>query len=294
MKKLVVIVGPTAIGKTSLGIQLAKHFNTEIISADSRQFFQEMSIGTAKPTASELAQAPHHFVDNKSILERYSAGQFEKDAITKIESLFETNEVVIMVGGSGLYVDAVCNGIDDIPMDLNIRKNLNQRLEDEGLEVMQNELKELDPVSFSEVNLKNPQRVIRALEVCLASGKPYSAFKNKEKKKRPFEIIKIGLTAEREYVYERINLRVDLMMEEGLLDEVKTLLPHRELNALNTVGYKEWFKYLDGELSYDEASELLKKNTRNFAKRQFTWFRKDKSTHWIEAPYFDKAIEIII
>ncbi len=281
--KFIVIVGPTAIGKTSLAIQLAKHFSCEIISADSRQFYKEMAIGTAKPTPEELAAASHHFVGFLSVAEHYTAGQFEKDAIQKLNELYQNNTVAIMVGGSGLYVDAVCYGIDEIPSDKLVRAQLNKELEEEGLELLQKELQKVDAKTWSVINQKNPQRIIRALEVYRSTGKPYSLFKTGKPKQRDFEIIKIGLNTDRRIVYERINQRVDLMLEQGLLEEVKSLTPYRDLNALNTVGYKEYFRYFDGELSLEEATELLKKNTRNFAKRQLTWFRKDKNTHWFES-----------
>lgn len=281
-KYLIVIVGPTAIGKTALGIEVAKKYKAEIISADSRQFFKEMNIGTAKPSQKELAEAKHHFVDFISIEEHYTAGQFEKEAIEKLTQLFKNTNIAIMVGGSGLYVDAVCNGIDEIPVNEAIRSQLNKELKENGLITLQEELKEVDPVIWSTINQKNPQRIIRALEVYRTSGMPYSSFRKQQPKKRDFNIIKIGLNTEREIVYHRINKRVDLMLEAGLLEEVKSLIPFKNLNALNTVGYKEYFKYFDKELSLDEATELLKKNTRNFAKRQLTWFRKDKATHWFE------------
>ena len=292
-KYLVVVVGPTAIGKTSTAIQLANHFNTEIISADSRQFFKEMSIGTAKPTTIELSQAKHHFVDFLSIQDRYSAGQFEKDAITKIEELFREKDVVIVAGGSGLYVDAITKGIDNIPSDLNIRKELNQQLEEEGIEALQSKLKELDPKHFSNSEIQNPQRLIRALEVCLTSGRTYSSFRNNQPKERSFTTIKIGLTADREIIYERINKRVDIMIHQGLIEEATSLYKSKDLNALNTVGYKELFKWLNKEITKEEAIELIKKNTRNFAKRQLTWFRKDAHTKWFDIYESNKIINYI-
>ncbi len=288
-KYLIVVVGPTAIGKTSLGIKLANAFQTEIISADSRQFFKEMSIGTAKPSKEELGQAKHHFVDFISIQEKYTAGQFEKDAIAKLDHLYKTKDVAILVGGSGLYVNAVCKGIDEIPADEDVRAQLNSILETEGLETLQEELAKADPEIWETINQKNPQRIIRALEVIRVSGKKYSSFRKNQAKKRNFNIIKIGLNTEREIVYDRINRRVDLMLEMGLLEEVKSLIPFKHLNALNTVGYKEYFRYFDGELTKEEATELLKKNTRNFAKRQLTWFRKDKITEWFKP---DESIAI--
>ncbi|MBU2940607.1 tRNA (adenosine(37)-N6)-dimethylallyltransferase MiaA [Lacinutrix sp. C3R15] len=282
-KYLLSIVGPTAIGKTSLSIKLANYFNTEIISADSRQFFKEMQIGTAAPTPSELAAAPHHFIHHKSITETYSVGAFEKDALKKLDTLFKTHDVVIMVGGSGLYVDAVTKGLDHFPdVDKSIREKLNTQLENEGIEVLQNKLKELDEATYNSIALKNPQRVIRALEVCIGTQKPYSSFLNKNKNNRPFTTITIGLTAEREIIYNRINKRVDIMMQEGLLDEVKKLLPYKDLNALNTVGYKEIFNYFNKEWTLDFAISEIKKYSRRFAKRQLTWFKRNENTLWFD------------
>lgn len=282
-KTLISIVGPTAIGKTSLSIKLANYFNTEIISADSRQFFKEMQIGTAAPTPIELASAKHHFIHHKSVEDYYSVGAFEKNAIQLLEKLFETHDIVILVGGSGLYVDAVINGLDHFPVvDSNIREGLNKLLETDGLETLQKKLKKLDPDSYSNIAIDNPQRIIRALEVCIGSGKPYSSFLNKNKHKRTFRTISIGLTAERELIYNRINERVDLMMQEGLLEEVEKLQNKKHLNALNTVGYKELFKYLDEEWDLNFAISEIKKNTRRFAKRQLTWFRKNDDIIWFE------------
>jgi tRNA dimethylallyltransferase len=282
MKNLIVIVGPTGIGKTSLSIEIAKHFKCDIISADSRQFFKEMSIGTAKPIATELAEAQHHFISNKSIDEKYSAGTFEIDAISKLKELHKTNDVAILVGGSGLYVNAVCEGIDDIPFDLEIRVQLNKEIEEFGAKPLREELRQLDPEHYARMNTKNPQRLVRAIEVCRITGKTYSSFRKNTVKKRDFNIIKIGLNADREVVYDRINKRVDLMMEEDLLDEVKSLEKNKDLNALNTVGYKELFAYLDNEKTLEEAVNLIKQHTRNFAKRQLTWFKKDQTTKWFE------------
>jgi len=293
MKHLIVIVGPTAIGKTSLSIELAQHYNCEIISADSRQFFKEMSIGTAKPTKEELAAAPHHFVDCISVKKRYSAGTFEEEAILKLKELYKSSDYAILVGGSGLYVNAVCDGIDDIPFDLTIRDTLNIELEKFGIEKLQEELQKKDPSHFASMNIHNPQRLIRAIEVCRLSGKPYSSFRNNKPKERDFNIIKIGLNTDREIVYNRINQRVDLMMDDGLLEEVKSLVEHKELNALNTVGYKELFAYLDSEKTLEEATNLIKQNTRNFAKRQLTWFKKDQSTKWFEPNQFDAIINYL-
>ena len=282
-KYLISIVGPTAIGKTALSIKLAKHFNTEIISADSRQFFKEMQIGTAAPMPSELRAAKHHFIHHKSITEQYSVGTFEKDAIEKLALLFKSHDIVIMVGGSGLYVDAVTKGLDYFPdISPEIRINLNKQLEEKGLEFLQKQLKELDITSYNSIEISNPHRVIRALEICLGTDKPYSSFLNKEKGKRNFKTITIGLTADREIIYERINKRVDIMIQEGLLEEVKSLLKYQNLNALNTVGYKEFFNFLNTNWSLEFAISEIKKNTRRFAKRQLTWFKKNKDCLWVD------------
>ena len=289
-KTLVVIVGPTGIGKTALAISLARQFHTEIISADSRQFFKEMEIGTAKPSAEELAAAPHHFVNSHSIQTLFSTGDFEIQAIELINQLFKKHEVLIMVGGSGLYIDAVCNGLDDLPQtDLDIREKLNQQLANEGLESIKKQLSEYDPEYYHKVDQANPQRMIRGLEFYLSTGTKLSTHLTNSKKVRPFNIIKIGLNMDRAELYNRINTRVDKMMESGLLEEVKGLVPFRKYNALNTVGYSEIFAYLDGELTLHEAVEKIKQNTRRFAKRQLTWFRRDDSTVWFE-PGQDHAV----
>lgn len=291
-KFLISIVGPTAIGKTALSIKLANYFNTEIISADSRQFFKNMQIGTAAPTNQELAAAKHHFIHHKTIQDIYNVGAFEKDALATLNELFKTHNIVIMVGGSGLYVDAVTKGLDDFPeVATSIRENLNAKLESEGLPYLQNQLKHLDAVSYNAIAIDNPHRVIRALEICISTGKPYSTFLNKKNVTRNFRTITIGLTAERDIIYNRINNRVDIMMDEGLLNEVKTLLPYKHLNALNTVGYKELFNYLDGEWTLDFAISEIKKNSRRFAKRQLTWFKRDENTLWFD---YMIAIEHII
>jgi tRNA dimethylallyltransferase len=280
---LITIVGPTAIGKTALSIQLATHFNAEIISCDSRQFYKEMKIGTAVPSPEELNAATHHFIQNRSVFEDYNVGDFERDALDKINELFKTNTVVIMVGGSGLYIDAVLNGLDYFPkVSPEIRENLNQELLSKGIEHLQQQLKEVDLETYNTITLDNPQRVIRALEVCIGSGLPYSSFKNKPKEKRNFTSIKIGLNADREIMYRRINQRVDIMLQNGLLEEATNLYSHKKLNALQTVGYRELFSYFDGNISKEFAIEEIKKNTRRFAKRQLTWFRKDASIHWFD------------
>ncbi|MEZ2414053.1 tRNA (adenosine(37)-N6)-dimethylallyltransferase MiaA [Muriicola sp. E247] len=281
-KTLLVIVGPTGIGKTSLAIQLASHFKSEILSADSRQFFKEMSIGTAVPSQNELESVPHHFIHQISIQKDYSVGDFERDAIEKLNELFKIHDIVLLVGGSGLYVDAVVYGIDSFPkIKPGLRTKLQSEMEAHGLEPLQNELKLTDPVYYEKVDLKNPHRVLRALEVIRTTGKPFSGFLGKGKAKRPFHSLILGLEAPREVVYNRINARVDKMMAAGLLDEVKTLKEFEHLNAMQTVGYKELFSYLKGETGLDEAISEIKKNTRRFAKRQGTWFRKNKDMKWI-------------
>ncbi|WP_298897046.1 tRNA (adenosine(37)-N6)-dimethylallyltransferase MiaA [uncultured Psychroserpens sp.] len=290
-KYLISIVGPTAIGKTALSIKLANYFNTEIISADSRQFYKEMQIGTAAPTPSELAAAPHHFIKHLSVENYYNVGAFENDAIALLKTLHEEHQVVIMVGGSGLYVNAVTKGLDELPkVDIAIREQLNTRLQTDGLEALQFQLKQLDPKAYQSIAINNPQRVIRALEVCLSSGKPYSSFLKGQDKSRVFKTITIGLTADRAVIYDRINRRVDLMIDEGLIDEVKSLQSKQNLNALNTVGYKELFKYLNGEWDLNFAISEIKKNTRRFAKRQLTWFKKNEDTLWFDYEYDLEAI----
>ena len=289
-KHLIVIAGPTGIGKTDLSIRLAKQYQAEIISCDSRQFYREMNIGTAVPNKKDLAEVKHHFIQNLSIENPYTVGDFEKDALTKIDELHQKNDVVIMVGGSGLYIDAVCKGLDDFPkIPTDIRARLNQRLVHEGIESLEQELNKLDPDYHKIVDKSNPHRIIRALEVCLVSGKAFSSFRKKQEKTRTFNTIKIILNRDRETLYERINLRVNKMMKEGLLEEVKNLLPYREFNALQTVGYKELFAYFDGECNLETAIEEIKKNTRRYAKRQMTWFRRDPETLFFN-PEEDKNI----
>lgn len=291
-KTLISVVGPTAIGKTKLAIELAKHYQTAIISADSRQFFKEMKIGTAVPSEEELATAPHHFIQHKSILESYSVGDFERDAIQLLEDLFQEKNIVILVGGSGLYIDAITKGLDNFPeVQPEIRITLNKQLEKEGITALQEQLKNLDPYYFNKVDIQNPHRLIRALEICIGTEKPYSSFLNKEKNIRPFNIVTVSIDAERDIIYDRINQRVDLMIKEGLIDEVKLLLKHKDLNALQTVGYKELFNYLDEKWSLNFAISEIKKNTRRFAKRQLTWFRKNEKTIWVDYNY--KISEIL-
>lgn len=282
-KTLLAVVGPTAIGKTALGIKLANHFNTEILSADSRQFFKEMSIGTAVPSTEELNAANHHFIQHISINDTYNVGLFEADALSKLEHLFKNQEFAVLVGGSGLYVDAVISGLDDFPkVDIKIREELKEKLEYEGIESLQNEIKTLDPDHYKSMDINNPQRLIRALEICIGSGKPYSSFTAQKRVKRNFQSLKIGLAADRKLIYDRINKRVDLMVENGLIEEAKSLFDQRHLNALQTVGYRELFAHFEGKYDLETAISEIKKNTRRFAKRQLTWYRRDDSILWYE------------
>ena len=283
-KTLLVVVGATGIGKTALAIQLAKHFKTEILSADSRQFYREMKIGTAVPDKEELHLATHNFIQHKSIHDTYSVGDFEREALELLDKLFKQHDVVIMVGGSGLYIDAVLYGMDSFPdIEPSIREVLNKELDQHGLEPLQQELVKVDPLYAQKVDLQNPHRVLRALEVWRAPGKAYSSFLGRKKTGRPFTSLMVGLEAAREVIYQRINARVDSMMAAGLLKEAVGLKANEHLNALQTVGYKELFQYLDGRCTLEEAVEEIKKNTRRFAKRQGTWFRKNKSIIWV--PY---------
>lgn len=283
-KTLIVIAGPTASGKTAAAIEVAKHYNTVVVSADSRQFYREMSIGTAKPNGEELSAVKHYFINSLSINEPYTAGDYEKQCLELLAELFKTYSVVVLAGGSGLFIKAVCEGFDEFPdTDPSVREKLNIELEEKGIAYLQEKLKTADPDYYSQVDINNPQRVIRALEIFESSGKPYSSYRRSALNKRPFHIVKTGLNLPREVLYNRINQRVDIMVEQGLIDEVKSLLPYRHLNALNTVGYSELFDYFDGKTSLDTALELIKQNTRRFAKRQMTWFGKDKQINWIEA-----------
>lgn len=289
---LICVVGATAIGKTSLSIALATAFNTEIISADSRQFYSSMNIGTAVPSAQELEAAPHHFIQHKSIFDSYNVGDFEREALLKLDTLFSEKSTAILVGGSGLYVDAVVNGLDHFPdIDKQIREALNTQLDNDGLAFLQQELMRVDPLYYKTMDTENPRRVIRALEIYRATGKPYSSFLKDRAANRNFKTLYIGLTAERPIVYQRINKRVDIMLENGLLEEVKQLRAHKDLNALQTVGYRELFQYFDGTLTLEKAVEEIKKNTRRFAKRQGTWFRKNKQIHWFD--YTSKSDDIV-
>jgi len=293
-KYLIVVGGPTASGKTGLGIRLAKHFDTEILSADSRQFYREMSIGTAKPTPEELAQAKHHFIDNLSVHDTYSVGDYEREAMLVLEKLFEKNDVAVMVGGSGFFIRAVCEGLDSFPkIPADIREELNQLFENEGIASLQTELQQLDPEYYAQVDTQNPKRLLRALEVCRATGQPFSHFHNKEKPPRPFVPIYIGLDWDREILYERINKRVEMMIDEGLEEEARDLHALQHLTALQTVGYQEWFDFFDGKIDREEAIRLIKRNSRRYAKRQLTWFRKVEEMKWFDTGDFKGIIRFL-
>jgi len=293
-KTLIVIAGPTAIGKTDLAIKIAQHYHSEIISADSRQFYKEMHIGTAKPSTEELAAVRHHFIDSHSITEPFTVGDFEEQALALINELFEKHDKVVVAGGSGLFIKAITDGFDKLPKaPPELREELNQLFAQKGIETLQQKLKELDPQYSEEVDLSNPQRLIRALEVCISTGLPFSSFRTKETQQRDFNIIKIALNTEREKLYERINLRVDLMVKAGLIEEVKALIPYRNFNALNTVGYSELFEYFDGKISLQQAIDAIKQNTRRFAKRQLTWFRREEGINWFEPTQFQEIIQHI-
>jgi tRNA dimethylallyltransferase len=283
-KTLIVIAGPTASGKTAAAIQLAQYYNTVIVSADSRQFFREMSIGTAKPTVEELSAAPHYFINSHSITEPFSVGDFERQCMQLLDELFKKHDVVILVGGSGLYIKAITEGFDELPTaDTDIRDRLNTELAANGIAPLQERLKQVDPTYYAEADINNPQRIIRALEVYEATGNPISSYRKATINKRPFNIIKFGLDMPREKLYDRINQRVDIMVKDGLVEEVASLTPYRSYNALNTVGYSELFNYFDGKTDVDTAIAAIKQNTRRFAKRQLTWFRKDKEIIWMNA-----------
>jgi len=290
-KTLIVLLGPTGVGKTEISLQLASTFACPIVSSDSRQFYRELKIGTAAPTASELERAPHHFIGSHSIFDIYNAGEYEADVMKLLGELFLENNVVMLVGGSMMYIDAVCDGIDEIPtVDEITREQWKTIYEEKGLEFIQNELKRLDPVHFEEVDRMNYKRVLHALEICTITGKPYSDLRTGTKKERPFNILKIGLNRPRPELYERINARVLKMMEEGLIDEAKPFFEHRHLNTLNTVGYKELFEYFAGNWSLDFAVNMIQQNSRRYAKRQLTWFNRDNEIHWFHP---DDEIQIM-
>ncbi len=298
MKKfLVVLTGPTCVGKTDSCIRLAQHFQTEILSCDSRQMYQQMNIGTAKPTAEELQLATHHFIDNLNIATSYNAGQYEKDALALIAQLHQKHQIVLMTGGSGLYIDAVCNGFDDLPKaSPELRKELEELQKAGGTPALQDKLKNIDSDYFAQLSKDenaNPQRLIRALEIKITSGKSIAEFQQNKKQERPFKIIKIVLNRDRAELYERINQRVDIMLKMGLVEEVKQLLPYAHLNAMQTVGYKEIVAYLNNEYDLNEAIRLIKRNTRRYAKRQLTWFRRDPNYHWFHPNDWEKIIQLI-
>lgn len=280
-KTLIVITGPTAVGKTDLCLDIAKYFGIPIINADSRQIYREIKIGTAAPTEEQLQQVRHYFVGTQALTDYYSASIYEQEVMSLLDTLFQTSDYALLSGGSMMYIDAVCNGIDDIPtVDDETRNTLKRRLAEEGLESLCEQLRVLDPEHYEIVDKKNPRRVVHALEICLMTGRTYTSFRTNEHKERPFNIIKIGLTRDREIIYERINRRVDIMMEQGFLDEARSVYPLRHLNALNTVGYKELFAYLDGTWSLEEAVERIKGNTRRYARKQLTWYKKDPLVTW--------------
>ena len=294
MKTLIVLLGPTGVGKTELSLQLAEHFKSPIISADSRQLYKELPIGTAAPTPEEQAKIKHYFVGTLQLTDYYSASQFEEDVISLLNDLFQTHETILMCGGSMLYIDAVCKGIDDIPtIDETLRADLRELYQKEGIDPIRQQLKLLDPVFYKQVDLKNHKRVIHALEICLMAGKPYSSLRTDSKKPRPFNIIKIGLKRDREELYERINQRVDKMMEQGLLEEARSVYHLRHLNSLNTVGYKELFKYFSGEWTLDFAVEKIKQNTRIYSRKQMTWFNRDDEIRWVHLGEVGEIKELI-
>ena len=293
-KTLIVITGPTAVGKTALCLDIAQHFGIPIINADSRQIYKELKIGTASPTPEQLAKVKHYFVGSLSLNDYYSASLFEQQTMEILEREFAKSDFALMAGGSMMYIDAVCDGIDDIPtVDDQTRETLKARLANEGLETLVEELKQLDPEYYEIVDKQNPRRVVHGLEICLMTGKTYTSFRKREKKQRPFSILKIGLNREREELYNRINQRVDQMMAEGLLDEAKSLYPMRHMNALNTVGYKEMFAYLDGTWTLEEAVERIKGNTRRYARKQLTWYKKDEQIRWFHPNEKEKIISYI-
>ncbi|WP_308777761.1 tRNA (adenosine(37)-N6)-dimethylallyltransferase MiaA [uncultured Bacteroides sp.] len=291
---LLVIIGPTGIGKTDLGLDLAEKYHTCIISADSRQLYADLKIGTASPTSEQLARVTHYFVGTLKLTDYYSAAQYEAEAIKKLEELFQKHSIVVLTGGSMMYVDAVCKGIDDIPtVDKETRQYLMERYEKEGLEPLCAELKLRDPEYYSIADIRNPKRVIHALEICYMTGKTYTSFRTRTKKERPFHIIKIGLQRDREELYKRINQRVDLMIEEGLLEEARKVYPYRNLNSLNTVGYKELFKYFDGEWDLPYAIEKIKQNSRIYSRKQVTWFKRDADITWFHPDQKKEILQFI-
>lgn len=293
-KTLIAIAGPTASGKTALAIEVASHYRTEIVSADSRQFYRELPVGTAQPSADELAAIPHHFVASRSIFEELNAGRFEEEALAVISRLFPMHDEVVLTGGSGLFLDAVCKGLDALPRTSpEVRESLNNIRQEEGLVPLQAMLREADPVYYEKADLNNPQRMIRALEVFISSGKPYSSFLKEQAKPRPFRIVKFAIDMDRPVLYHRINARVDAMMAAGLLEEARQVYPHRHLKTLETVGYTELFNYFDGKTSLEEAIDLIKRNTRRFAKRQITWLKRDRDVIWLRPEDFQRIPALI-
>ncbi|HEY3390080.1 MAG TPA: tRNA (adenosine(37)-N6)-dimethylallyltransferase MiaA [Prolixibacteraceae bacterium] len=291
-KTLLILLGPTGVGKTNLSIEVAKYFNTEIISCDSRQIYKEMRIGTAVPDQQTLDTITHHFIRSHSIHDYYNASKFEVEVLERLEYLFQNKDIILMTGGSMMYIDALCKGIDDLPeVDDELRQSLMARMETEGIESLRNELRYHDPLYYNEVDLRNPKRILHALEICLMTGKPYSSFRINQPKKRPFNIIKLGLNLDREVLYNRINQRVDAMFSEGLEEEAIGLYPFRQLNSLNTVGYRELFDYFDGKITLDEAREKIKANSRKYARKQLTWFRRDPEIKWFTPDMKDEIIE---
>lgn len=293
-KTLIIIAGPTAVGKTALCIKIAKLLDTEVVSADSRQFYRELAIGTAKPTLEEMAGVKHHFVDSHSIRDYYSVGDFERDCLAVLEEIFQKKDVAILTGGSGMFIKMITDGIDEMPeADLDLRKKLAERLDNEGLEILANELKQFDPAYYGQVDIQNTQRVLRALEVCISTGKPFSSFRKNQKVVRPFEMIKIALERPREELYARIDTRMDIMLESGLEAEAKSVMDFREHYALKTVGYREIYEHLDGQYDRDEMVRLLKRNSRRYAKRQLTWFRNQDKFHWFDAKDEEGILRLI-
>lgn len=294
MYTLIVILGPTGVGKSAISIKIAQYYQSEIISADSRQFFKELSIGTAVPSMEDMNSVPHHFIQTKSILNYYNVSEYETEALQLIEQLFQHKNPLILTGGSMLYIDTICKGIDDIPtVNPLIRDEVTQWYHENGIEALQKRLLELDPEYYHQVDLNNPKRLLHAVEICVMSGKSFTSFRKNTIKERPFRILKIGINQDRKILYERINERVLKMMDAGLLEEAKTVYQHRNLNSMNTVGYKELFTYLDGDCSLEEAVDLIRRNTRKYARKQLTWFRRDQEIKWFEPDQVKEIIDYV-
>ena len=293
-KTLIVVVGATGSGKTDLSLRLAMHFAAPILSTDSRQVYRGIPIGTAQPTAEQLAAVEHHFIASHELTDNFNCGEYETQALARLEELFRTHDYVVAVGGSGLYIQALCEGMDDLPQaDEQLRQSLTERLQSEGIESLLSDLERLDPVYYQQVDRQNPSRVVRAVEVCLQTGKPYSSLRTGEKRERDFRIVKVGIDWEREALYDRINRRVDIMIDEGLEAEARAVYHLRHLNSLQTVGYREMFEYFDGTITREEAIELIKRNSRRYAKRQMTWFRRDSEIRWFSPEEFDSMIDFL-